>query len=74
MIEKTDRFHVEQEIMNCWQIVDELGTLLDAIDKDATEDQIANIIIGLKDLYNFKFEKLYEKFSELIVTNNITPR
>lgn len=74
MFEKVDRFHVEQEIMNCWQIVDDLGTLLDAIDKNATEDQIANIIIGIKDLYNFKFEKLYDNFSELVETNNITPR
>lgn len=61
-----DYIQVEQEIMNCWGVVDDLATLLQALDRNASEDEIANIIIGIKDLYNYKFEHLFDKFSEMI--------
>ena len=61
------QFEVEQGIMQCWQVVDELDTIvthmLDV--KKMSDDEIANVLIGLKQLYDMKFYSLmstYEKY------------
>lgn len=68
-----DRFDLEQEIMNCWQIVDDLKTLTKRYMDGATpmtEDEVANVLIGLEHLYQMKFEQLFETF-ELCIKNNV---
>lgn len=58
-------FELEQKIMECWRVVDDLETLNVAVlDKNISIDEISNIIVGLKHLYNLKFDdtfKLYEQ-------------
>jgi hypothetical protein len=63
---KVTRFDLEDEIMNCWHIVDDLDTLLSVFDKTYTEDELMNIIIGLRTLYEHKFQKLFDTFSKTI--------
>jgi hypothetical protein len=61
------RFDLEQDIMNCWLITDDLQIVIEAIvDKkyEMTEDEIANLLIGLKQLYQIKFEKTWNTFDE----------
>lgn len=62
-----DQFDVEQGIMQCWLVVDDLDTIvthmLDV--KKMSEDELANVLIGLKQLYAMKFYSLmstYEKY------------
>ena len=65
------RFDLEQEIMQCWNIVDEIKLIytyhLDK--KELTEDELANILIGLEKLYQIKFETLFETFEECLRKN-----
>lgn len=69
-----DRFNLEEDIMACWTVVDELGTvasrLLDGLPgrPDLTTDDLANILIGLQYLYTAKFEKLYDTFEQVHFT------
>lgn len=60
-----DRFDLEQDIMQCWNVTDEIQLLLDSWDK-LSEDGKQNFLIGLKQIYHLKFEKCFADFSACI--------
>lgn len=63
----TNRFDLEQQIMNCWNVVDDLQTLLEAsCETELSEDQVQNALLGMKTMYQFKFEKLFNLFEQCI--------
>jgi hypothetical protein len=64
MKEKT-RFDLEQEIMGCWNIVDEMKVLIDKWDR-ITEDEKLNILIGLSSLYQLKFDTMFNTFENCV--------
>jgi hypothetical protein len=59
----TDRFDLEQQIMSCWNIVDELDYVTEMV---TDNDDAMNVLMGLKALYTKKFEKLQNLFEEVI--------
>lgn len=68
----TDRFDLEQQILECWNITSELDLLTEAIlEKDISRDDIANILFGLSGLYELKFDKAFNTFEQLIKTRSI---
>ena len=60
-----DRFDLEQGIMQCWNVCDDIQLLLDSWDK-LDEDDKLNYLIGLKQMYHLKFEKTFEQFEDCI--------
>ena len=67
-----DRFDLEQEIMSCWHIVEDLQVLLDKWDS-TTEDEKLNIIIGLSSLYQLKFDAMFNTFEQCIRKEEFKP-
>ena len=68
----SDRFDFEQEIMRCWNITDELELLNETIlNKKLSTDDISNILMGLANLYNIKFDKMFTTFEHLIKEKKI---
>jgi uncharacterized protein YeeX (DUF496 family) len=62
----TNRFDLEQQIMACWNVTSDIDTLCEGvIESDMTTDQIANILLGMKQLYELKFDKMFRTFEEL---------
>lgn len=59
------RFDLEQEILGCWSIIDDLKVLADTWDQ-LTEDQKQNILLGLMELYELKFNICFNTFEELL--------
>lgn len=58
-------YNLEEGIMDCWKIVDDINLLHDSLlDKDLTQDQISNILLGLSSLYELKFNKLFDKYKK----------
>jgi hypothetical protein len=56
-------FDFEQQIMDCWHIVDDLKIVTEGVlEHDISKDDISNITIGLEKLYQLKFEKLFDLF------------
>jgi hypothetical protein len=71
-----NRFDLEQDIMNCWSVVDDIKELnrcmLDR--RKMTEDEISNYLLGLETIYQVKFERLFETFEMLIRKNAFNDR
>jgi len=64
----TNRFDFEQQIMDCWHIVDDLKVLTEAVIEhpNVNKDNIANILIGLEQLYAIKFDKMFRTFETMV--------
>lgn len=61
------QFDLEQQILDCWGICEDLDTLMEGVmDRDMTQDDIANVLIGMKALYQLKFSKTFETFERLL--------
>lgn len=54
-----DRFDLEQQIMQCWSIVDDLQSFIDA---GASTDELR----ALAKVYQRKFDILFETFSTMV--------
>ena len=67
---KYDRFDLEDEIQNAWRTEEDLDTILyrimDAPGPSLTEDEIANLLIGLKELHRSRCLKLWSVFETMI--------
>lgn len=67
---KFDRFDFEQQIMSCWNVTSDLKDLNEALlESDLTKDQISNILTGIEQLYQIRFDKLFRQFEDLVREN-----
>ena len=61
-----DRFDFEQQIQKCWLITDDIYDLSEAIlERDLSHDQITNVLFGLKEIYEIRFNTLWELFEDV---------
>lgn len=61
-----DRFNLEEKIMNCWQVVDDLKTVYHSEKLYKNEDEMQNVLLGMFTLYQLKFEELFDTYEKLI--------
>jgi hypothetical protein len=64
-----DSFELEQAIMNCWHVVDDIKTVTGHVGR-MSQDELMNVLIGLSTLYQLKFEDLFSEFERY----NTSPR
>jgi hypothetical protein len=68
----TDRFDLEQHIMKCWNVTEDIDLLnYNVLEKDMSKDEISNFLLGLKTIYQCKFEDLFDNFSKLLEDGKI---
>jgi hypothetical protein len=68
-----DRFDLEQQILDCWTVTNDIEKVYEAItDGVISKDQASNILLGMRDLYNLKFDGLFRTFEQLIGMKKIT--
>ena len=61
------QFELEQSIMNCWNICEDLNLLAkNILEHGLDRDQAANILIGMSQLYQMKFEDCFANFEETL--------
>jgi len=75
-MEKRDRFLLEQKLMECWHVTDDINTIAEYIgdnpDIPAKEkDKLLNMLVGMRELYHIKFEHTMDLFAELIRNGDI---
>ena len=62
-----DRFDLEQHIMKCWNVTDDVDLAYRSImDKDMSTDSVANLLLGIKTIYDLRFEELFAQFEKMI--------
>jgi hypothetical protein len=73
-LESIDRFDLEQEIMKCWNVTDDLDVLLSRYldGPEMSVDEVSNVILGLSSLYQLKFQKLWDTFEQLLKNGGFT--
>ena len=64
-----DRFDLEQEILNCWNIIDDIKLVTE--NKMVTHEDLNEYMNALTTMYNVKFNKLFDTFSILIEEGKI---
>ena len=62
----SDRFDFEQQIQKCWLITDDMYDLSEAVlERDLSNDQITSALLGLKEIGEIRFNKLWELFEDV---------
>ena len=64
----TDRFDLEQGILKCWNVTDDIDMVYRKIMDNPDEldvDEISNLLLGIKSLYDLKFDELFNTFEQL---------
>jgi hypothetical protein len=64
----SDRFDFEQQLQKCWLVTDDIYDLSEAIlERDLSHDQITNVLFGLKEINEIRFNKLWELFEDVFM-------
>ena len=51
---------LEEQIMNCWNVVDDMKVYLTA--DHIEDDRVMNFLIGMTELYQVKFQNLWNTY------------
>lgn len=66
---KYDRFDLEQQILYCWHITDDIRGLIehlfDGPESNFTEDNVHNKLLALEQLYDMRLNKLWDIFESV---------
>ena len=63
----SDRFDLEQNILDCWKITDDVNLLYkNVMEEELDKDKISNVLLGLQAIYSMRFEQLWETFENLV--------
>jgi hypothetical protein len=58
------QFDLEQGILNCWNICEDMKVIAENVleAKTVDRDKVANMLLGMAELYQLKFEKTFSDF------------
>jgi hypothetical protein len=58
-------YELEQPIMDCWSVCNDLETMFKQIG-DGERDELMNALMGMQQLYQWKFEQLFFKYEQIL--------
>ena len=64
---------LEEKIMDCWSICNDLKTVYQQIgdgEREPTSDELMNALMGMQQLYQWKFEQLFSSYGDVIGGHN----
>lgn len=61
----TDRFDLEQHLMTCWMVTDDLRDVID-VGESCSKEELIKILTGLRLLYLLRFERMFNCFETMI--------
>ena len=62
-------YDLEPHIMDCWSVCNDLESVFKQVgdgERVPTEDEMMNVLIGINQLYQWKFEQLFFKYEEIL--------
>jgi hypothetical protein len=72
MMKPITRFTLEDQIMECWGVVDDLDMVYSTEALYEDQDRMMNVLLGLQELYNIRFHRLFLTFEHLVHEGKIT--
>ena len=69
-----NRFDLEEAIVQMAQLPNDIDTIIYAVGdapEPATEDELLNMLIGVKQLHETRYQKMWSIFEELIKQENL---
>ena len=63
-----DLYELEPHIMDCWSVCNDLESVFKQIgdgERVPTEDEMMNTLMGMQQLYQWKFEQLFFKYEQI---------
>ena len=60
---------IEDFIGDCWNVCNDLKTVYTQVgegDRDPTQDEIVNSLMGMEQVYNWKFEQLFKQYEKVL--------
>jgi len=78
-MEKVNRFTLEHQIMECWQVVDDIDLLFQSIGDDVFfegmkpehQAKIMNLLLGMKEMYGLKFDRTFKTFEQCVHNGDV---
>lgn len=72
----TDRFDLEQQILDCWKITMDLQDMREVVEEggEMTLPELEGRIACIEAIYEVKFNKLWNTFSEMVYDNQFVKR
>jgi hypothetical protein len=68
----TTRFELEQALQELWQISEDLQLVVDNIlNGDMADEEVANTLIGLRNIHLLRWQKTDDIFEELISNGSL---
>lgn len=65
-----NRFDFEQYIFDCWSVTKDIDTIFEYMceteGSEIDQDKVSNMLLGMKQLYDLRFNTLFDMFEELI--------
>jgi len=62
-------YELEQLIMDCWHVCDDLQVVFKQIgdgECEPTQDELMNTLMGMQQLYQWKFQQLFFMYEQII--------
>lgn len=66
------RFTLEDQIMECWGVVDDIDMVYSTEALYEDQDRMQNTLLGMQELYKIRFERLFQTFEQLVNEGKIT--
>lgn len=60
-----DRFDLEQHLMTCWMVTDDLRDVID-ISESCAKEELITMLAGLRLLYLLRFERMFNCFETMV--------
>ena len=66
-----DRFDLEQQILECWKVIEDIELLYENLES-MDDDERMNYLLGLQSMYKLKFNRVWTTFEQLVNDKKIT--
>jgi hypothetical protein len=58
---------LEEKIMSCWNVTNDIELAYESVlEQDLSRDQVANLLLGLHQLYELRFNQLFSTYEKLL--------
>ena len=68
-VEMTKLYDLEPMIFDCWRVCDDIQVVFKQIgdgECEPTHDEMMNTLMGMQQLYQWKFEQLFNKYEQVM--------